>query len=214
MFFTAVCLLLINNTNLLLRTKPRVHHYPREADCLGDYQWYVIAFFYFYIPPEGDIRSSMIMAYYYPFVLCCTDTDQIVNIFLCFHQLPNAVQVWCVHFIWADEVGQPSYIPTSVSQNAWTSVPLHKNSKLLINTILVSRQVVLVVIPATVSFESLHSAILRNKVCARWSSLNAQHAHQTGRLYLQMVIESITASRSLKGQWNHLKYIGDLLTKQ
>lgn len=69
-------------TNLLLRSKPRLHHYPRKADCLGDYQRYVITSFYFYIPLEGDVRSNMIMANYYPFVLCCTDTDQIVNIIL------------------------------------------------------------------------------------------------------------------------------------
>ncbi len=70
------------------------------------------------------------------------------------------------------------------------------------NIILLSRWVVFVVIPSTESFENLPSAVLRKRICAWWNPLNAQHAHQTCWLYLQMVIENITGSRSPKGQWN------------
>lgn len=75
------------------------------------------------------------------------------------------------------------------------------------NTILLSRRVVFVVIPSTESFESLPFAVLRKRICAWWNPLNAQHAHQTCWLYLQMVIENITGSRSPKGQWNLFIYI-------
>lgn len=35
------------------------------------------------------------------------------------HQLPAPFQVCCVDIIWGDEVGEPSMIPTSISENAW-----------------------------------------------------------------------------------------------
>ena len=80
-------------------------------------------------------------------------------------------------------------------------------------TILVSRWVVFVVMPSTEPFENLPSAILRKMICARWSHLNVQHAHQTCWPYLQMATGNIIVSRSPKGQWNHfLILVIDLLT--
>lgn len=83
MFFTAVCLLPISPPRQICSCGPNQDFIiiPGKQTVLVTING--ITSFYFYIPPEGDVRSSMIIAYYYyPFVLCCTDTDQMVNIIL------------------------------------------------------------------------------------------------------------------------------------
>ena len=78
-FYTAECLLPIPPPIQICSCGPNQDFtiIPRKQTVLVTINGMLSLPSTFYIPPEGDVRP-----YNYLFVLCCTDTGQIVNIFL------------------------------------------------------------------------------------------------------------------------------------